>query len=308
MQEPNISSISDLVGNTPLIEIPHKKSEKVKIYAKCEWYNPSGSVKDRAANNIFKSALKNGDLYNRILIDATSGNTGLAFAMLGAFYQIPVELALPENASVERKLLIQNYGTKLHLTSAFEGTDGAQKFVQDLVKSYPDKFYYPDQYNNELNWKAHFESTGPEIWKQTSETVTHFLAGLGTSGTFVGTSRFLKNKGVTCISVQPDSPMHGLEGWKHMETALVPGIYDSTVADFEKSVSTDRSFSFARAAFCHLGLALSPSSAANLLSSIELANDLDSGVIVTIFADNASKYLQDLFWKDDDYIIENPFF
>ncbi|RAP29468.1 cysteine synthase [Candidatus Marinamargulisbacteria bacterium SCGC AG-343-D04] len=301
-------SIYDLVGNTPLLEIVHNRSESVKILAKCEWYNPSGSVKDRAAHCIFQDALKSGELSNKILIDATSGNTGLAFAMLGAFYQVPIELALPENASLERKLLIKNYGAKIHFTSSMEGTDGAQRFVQDLVKQYPEKYFYPDQYNNELNWKAHFQTTGPEIWSQTKGAVSHFVAGLGTSGTFVGTSKFLKEKGVHCVSVQPDNPLHGLEGWKHMETAIVPGIYDASVADDNRVVSTDRAFSYARSAFCHLGLALSPSSAANLVVAKDMADSLESGVVVTVFPDNASKYLQDSFWKDDDYIIENPFF
>lgn len=301
-------SLEDLVGCTPLLEIKHSRSNNVKIFAKCEWTNPSGSVKDRAAYSIFKHALDNDLLLNKILIDATSGNTGLAFAMLGANFQVPIELALPENASIERKLLIKSYGAKLHLTSPLEGTDGAQMYVQNLIQKYPDTYYYPDQYNNENNWKAHYNTTGPEIWTQTKNEVTHFITGLGTSGTFVGTSKFLKNKGVTCIAVHPDNPMHGLEGWKHMQTAIVPGIYDSLVAHDNVEVSTQMAYSYARAAFCHLGLALSPSSAANLASALILSKELTEGVIVTVFPDNASKYLHDSFWNDDDYIIENPFF
>jgi len=302
-----VKKLNDLVGNTPLLEIKHSRSDCVKIYAKCEWYNPSGSVKDRAAYAIFKHALDQGLLLNKILIDATSGNTGLAYAMLGAYYQIPVELVLPENASKERKLLIKNYGAKIHYSSPLEGTDGAQLMVDRLIKEYPDLYYYPDQYNNENNWKAHFETTGPEIWSQTDGKVTHFVTGLGTSGTFVGTSRFLKEKGVFCISIQPDSPMHGMEGWKHMPTAIVPGIYDTSVANQEAVVDTHDAYCYARAAFCHLGLALSPSSAANLVLAHRLSKQLDHGVIVTVFPDNASKYLQESFWNDDDYSIENPF-
>ena len=240
------AKISDLVGNTPLVEIKHPNSSHVKVMAKLEWYNPSGSIKDRAANHIFQHSLKLGMLNNKILIDATSGNTGLSFAMLGASYQVPIELALPENASLERKLLIKNYGAKIHYTSKLEGTDGAQKFVRKLVNEYPDIYYYPDQYNNELNWKAHFENTAPEIWNQTEGKITHFVAGLGTSGTFVGNARFLKPKGVSCISVQPDNPMHGLEGWKHMLTALVPGIYDDSIADDSMEVSTQDAYAYAK--------------------------------------------------------------
>jgi len=303
-----VQHLHDLVGNTPLLEIRHKRADVVKIFAKCEWYNPSGSVKDRAAFFMFKHALDSGLLHNKVLIDATSGNTGLAYAMLGAHYQIPIELVLPENASAERKLLLKNYGAKIHYSSPLEGTDGAQLMVETLLKQFPDMYYYPDQYNNEYNWKAHYESTGPEIWNQTEGKVTHFVAGLGTSGTFMGTSRFLKEKGVFCMSVQPDSPMHGLEGWKHMPTAIVPGIYDSSLADDDGHVGTHDAYCYARAAFCHLGLALSPSSAANLVLAHRLSQQLDIGTIVTVFPDNSAKYLQDSFWNDDDYCIENPFF
>jgi len=302
-----IKTVVDLVGNTPCIEIFHQRSDKVRILAKCEWYNPSGSVKDRAALSMFQHALDQGLLDNKILIDATSGNTGLAFAMLGAFYKIPIELALPENASVERKLLMRNYGAKIHYTSAHEGTDGAQQYVKSLLEKDEHLYYYPDQYNNPYNWKAHYNHTGPEIWEQTQHSVTHFITGLGTSGTFVGTSTFLKEKGVNCIAVQPDSPMHGLEGWKHMPTALVPGIYNADIADDNVVISTDVAYSYAKSAFCHLGLALSPSSAANLAAAHRLSKSIDRGVIVTVFPDNASKYLQDRFWSDDDYISENPF-
>ena len=302
-----MTSITDLVGNTPLIEIPHPNQDKVSVFAKCEWYNPSGSVKDRAAANMVQDALEKGQLDGKILIDATSGNTGIAYAMIGAALQIPVELALPENASEERKLILKNYGVTLHLTSAMEGTDGAQRAVKQIVEDNPDKYFYPDQYNNDNNWRAHYNHTGPEIWAQTDHSVTHFVAGLGTTGTFCGTSKFLQEKGVTCIAVHPDNPMHGLEGWKHMETAIVPGIYDNTIADQNAEVSTEKAFQYAKAATQYLGLMISPSAAANLVVALETAAALESGVVVTVFPDNAMKYLKDPFWSDDAYHIENPF-
>ena len=302
-----MTSLINLVGNTPLIEISYFKSKNVKILAKCEWYNPSGSVKDRAAANMVQDALNKGLLKNKVLIDATSGNTGIAYAMIGAALNIPIELALPKNASEERKLILENYGVKLHLTDPMEGTDGAQRYVKSIVAENPDKYFYPDQYNNDNNWKAHYKGTGPEIWRQSNGEVTHYIAGLGTTGTFIGTSRFLQEKNVECTAVHPDNPMHGLEGWKHMETAIVPGIYDTSVADHNVHVSTEKAFQYARAASQYLGLLISPSSAANLVAALDLAEKIDSGTIVTVFPDNAMKYLKDSFWSDDDYSIDNPF-
>lgn len=318
-----MATILDLVGNTPLIEIQHPYQDKVNVFAKCEWYNPSGSVKDRAAANMVQDALSKGQLEGKVLIDATSGNTGIAYAMIGAALGIPVELALPENASEERKLILRNYGVTLHLTNAMEGTDGAQRAVKTIVENNPDKYFYPDQYNNDNNWKAHYKHTGPEIWQQTNQSVTHYVAGLGTTGTFCGTSRFLQEKGVHCIAVHPDNPMHGLEGWKHMETAIVPGIYDETIADENVEISTEKAFQYAKAASKYLGLMISPSAAANLAVAVDLAQKLanthagsaerpkvstkNKPTIVTIFPDNAMKYLKDTFWSDHDYDIENPF-
>ncbi|MBT5856344.1 cysteine synthase family protein [bacterium] len=300
-------SLLDRIGNTPLREIPYPKSDKVRVFAKLEWCNPSGSVKDRAAANMIQDALEKGQLEGKTLIDATSGNTGIAYAMLGASLGIPIELALPENASKERQLILRNYGAKIHLTSAMEATDGSQRFVEQLVNENPDKYFYPDQYNNPNNWGVHVKTTGPEIWRQTDEKITHFIAGLGTTGTFVGTSRYLQPKGVTCISVQPNTPMHGLEGWKHMETAIVPGIYDNTIADSTMTADTEQAFRLAKAASKYLGLMLSPSAAANLSVAFDLADQIGSGTIVTTFADNGMKYLQDAFWTNDDYNISNPF-
>ena len=301
------NSIFELIGNTPLIPITHKKQKKVKIYAKAEYYNPGGSVKDRPVKAIIQNALDKGLLTKKNLIDATSGNTGIAYAMIGAELGINIELAIPENASPERKRILELYGAKLHYTNRLEGTDGAQTFVKNLLNKKPDEYYYPDQYNNENNWKSHYTGTGPEIWKDTKEKITHFCTGIGTSGTFVGTTRFLKKKGVKCVQVLPDNPIHGLEGWKHLPTSIVPAIYDPTLADHTLSVSTENAFSYAIAASRYLGLLISPSSAANLWAAIELSKDIEEGYIVTIFPDNALKYLRDDFWSIQSYKIANPF-
>ncbi len=301
------SCLFDLIGNTPLISIRHKKSPSVSIYAKAEYANPGGSVKDRPVRSIIQDALGKGLLTNKILIDATSGNTGIAYAMMGADMGLPIELAVPENVSRERKSILELYGAKIHYTSRFEGTDGAQNFVTNLVAKNPERYYYPDQYNNENNWKAHYTTTGPEIWEQTKGKVTHFCAGIGTSGTFVGSSRFLQTRGVKCVQVLPDNPIHGLEGWKDLETAIVPGIYDKNIADDTLLVSTESAFSYAIAAARYLGLLISPSSAANLWAALELAKQQKEGHIVTVFPDNALKYLQDDFWSKKDFFIPNPF-
>jgi len=300
--------LDELIGKTPLLEIRHSRSNKVKIFAKCEWVNPSGSIKDRVAISIFKDALEKDLLLNKILIDATSGNTGVSLSMLGAVFQIPVELVIPENASLQNKLMIQNYGAKLHFTSPENGTDGAQWYLKNLINEYPEIYYHPNQYSNCNNWKAHFNTTAPEIWSQTNNKITHFISGLGTSGTFVGVSKFLKEKNVKCVAVHPDSRNHGLQGWKYFKTEMIPSIYDNYIADKHVEVSTKTAYSFAKSAFCHLGLSLSPSSAGNLAAALNLSKELNDGVIVTIFPDNASKYLQDIFWKDDNIKTENPFF
>ena len=300
-------SLLDYVGNTPLYEIKHSRSQSVKLFAKLEWFNPGGSVKDRAAKGMLKEALKKKWLTNKILIEATSGNTGISLAMFCASFNIPIEIALPENASIERKRILKNYGAQIHLTDPLMGTDGAQNFVKDIVTKNPDKYYYPDQYNNPANWQAHYQTTGPEIWSQSNHDVTHFVAGLGTTGSFIGTSRYLKQHNVECIEVHPDNPMHGLEGWKHLPSVIVPQIYDDTVADKKLEVSTEDAFTYAKAASRFLGLQISPSSAANLCASLKVVQELDSGVVVTLFPDNGNKYLNDSFWEDDDYDIEDPF-
>lgn len=281
------------VGQTPLHRITRLFNKPgVHIYAKKEWEQLSGSVKARAGYNIFRSAIERGHLSrNRILLDATSGNTGIAYATIGKRLQVPVTLCLPENASAERKEILRALGAEIIFTSRFEGTDGAQQVAKALATEYPDKYYYADQYKNDNNWKAHYYSTAPEI-VDALPTVTHFIAGLGTTGTFVGTGRRLKElkTDITLISLQPDSALHGMEGWKHMETAIIPAIYDEKVADANWEIGTEEAYATLKAAYELEGLLLSPSAAANLAGAIRLANELEQGTVVTIFPDNADKY------------------
>ncbi len=306
-----IKSIVESIGNTPLIEIPNKQNTEVRILAKLEYFNPGGSVKDRAAKKIIMQAIKEKKIYphsaKKILIDATSGNTGIAYAMIGAALGIAVELAIPENASSERLLMLKNYGVKTHLTPADESTDGSQRFVQNYIQS-REQYYYPDQYSNDCNWQAHYETTGPEIWHQTNKTITHFCCGIGTSGTFVGNSRYLQRHHVKTVQLLPDSALHALEGWKHLETATIPAIYDASLAADTLTVATERGYEYAIASSRYLGLMISPSSGANLYGAFQLSQKIKKGVLVTVFPDNASKYLSEAFWNNDDYLIENPFF
>src|SRR5215468_2982628 len=241
------STVLDLIGRTPLVRLPHFEREVpgVELYAKAEWQNPGGSVKDRAAFRMITDGEASGRLRPGLtIVDATSGNTGIAYAMVGAARGYQVLLCLPENASPERKLILRALGAELVLTSPLEGTDGAIREARRLVAADPDRYFYPDQYNNEANWRAHFDTTAPEIIEQTSGRLTHFVAGLGTSGTFIGTGRRLRqfNASIKVISFQPDSPFHGLEGLKHMESAIVPPIYDATLADEDLRVGTERAY------------------------------------------------------------------
>jgi cysteine synthase B len=291
-----VSSVRGLekkIGNTPLHKITRLFSKKkVHIYAKKEWMQLSGSVKARAAYNIIRKAIESGELSRqRTLLDATSGNTGIAYAHIAHLLGIPVALCLPENASKERKDILESLGVRLILTSRFEGTDGAQQVAKDLAEEDPIGYYYADQYKNQYNWKAHYHTTAPEIFRELPE-ITHFVAGLGTTGTFVGTSRRLRelNPSIQLISLQPDFALHGLEGWKHLETAIVPQIYDPSVADANYEVSTEEAHEIIKAAYKHEGLLLSPSSAANLAGTIRLAQQLDEGTLVTVLPDNADKY------------------
>jgi cysteine synthase B len=293
-----------LVGNTPLLKLRNIAADvgEVELYAKAEWLNPGGSVKDRPALNMILDGERRGLLTrDKIILDATSGNTGIAYAWIGASRGYRVKLALPQNASEERKRILKAYGVDLVLTSPLEGSDGAIREARRLYAENPDLYFYPDQYNNEANWRAHYETTALEIWNQTAGRITHFVAGLGTSGTFVGTSRRLKelNPEIRCLSFQPDSPFHGLEGMKHMATAIVPGIYDATVADADYEVSTEEAHEYARLLGLREGLLVGVSAAAAMACSVRVAKEIKQGVIVTIFSDSADKYLSERFWEAD---------
>ena len=289
-----LRQVEKFIGNTPLYPVTKLHTKKsVKIYAKLEWHQLSNSVKARAGFNIIKNAILNGDINEyKGLIDASSGNTAVAYASIGAKLGIPVTLCVPENASATKKNALQALGANIVFTSKFGGTDEAQQKAKELSEENPLQYFYTNQYANDNNWKAHYNGTAIEIWNQTKEKVTHFIAGLGTSGTFVGTGRKLKelNNEIQTISLQPDSAMHGLEGWKHLESAIVPEIYDSTIADENWFVDTYEAFDLIKDAAKFEGLLLSPSSAANLLGALQLAEKIDEGVIVTTFADHASNY------------------
>jgi cysteine synthase B len=281
------------IGRTPLHRITKLFAKPgVTLLAKKEWQQLSGSVKARAAYHIFKAAIDSGALNsNKTLLDATSGNTGIAYATIGQQLNIPVTLCLPENASAERKEILQSLGAEIIYTSRFEGTDGAQEVARELATTHPDKYFYADQYKNDNNWKAHYHTTALEILHAVP-CVTHFVAGLGTTGTFTGTGRRLKewNAAIHLTSLQPDNPLHGMEGWKHLETAVVPTIYDNTLADENIEISTEETYEIIKAAHKHEGLLLSPSAAANLAGAIKVASKLEKGFVVTILPDNADKY------------------
>jgi len=291
----------ELVGNTPLVRLRNilPRSRSVEIYAKAEWFNPGGSVKDRPALNMILEGERSGLLTpDKTILDATSGNTGIAYAWIGAARGYKVKLALPQNASEERKRILRSYGAELVMTSPLEGSDGAIREARRLYSESPDLYFYADQYNNPANWKAHYETTALEIWEQTGSRITHFVAGLGTSGTFVGTSRRLKelNPEIKAISFQPDSPFHGLEGLKHMETAIVPGIYDPATADQNIEISTEAAHRYARELGRREGLLVGISAGAALACALKVANTLEEGVIVTVFPDGGDKYLSERFW------------
>lgn len=294
-------SLLDLIGNTPLLRL--RKFERpfpsVELYAKAEWQNPGGSVKDRPASRMVLEGLKSGALKpGKIILDATSGNTGIAYAMIGAVLGYRVRLCVPSNVTHERKRILHAYGAELVFTSPLEGSDGAIREARRLYASDPDLYFYPDQYNNEGNWRAHYDTTGLEILEQTKGRITHFVAGLGTSGTFVGTGRRLRDEkpGIKLISFQPDSPMHGLEGLKHMATAIVPGIYDDRLADEDLRVSTEDAYTCVRRLAQEEGVLGGISSGAALAACLRVAERIGSGVIVTVFPDAADKYLSERFW------------
>jgi S-sulfo-L-cysteine synthase (O-acetyl-L-serine-dependent) len=301
------STVLDMIGRTPLVRLAHferEVPEGVELYGKAEWQNPGGSVKDRAAARMILDGEASGQLRpGKIIIDATSGNTGIAYAMVGAARGYKVRLCLPENASPERKLILKALGAELVLTNPLEGTDGAIREARRLYAADPDTYFYPDQYNNEANWRAHYDTTAVEIIEQTSGRLTHFVAGLGTSGTFVGTGRRLRkfNPSIKLISFQPESPFHGLEGLKHMDSAIVPGIYDPSLADADLRISTERSYQMVLRLAREMGLMAGISSGSAVAVMIDVAQSLDRGsVVVTVFPDGAEKYLNEPFWATGD--------
>jgi len=303
------TDILSRIGNTPLLRLARIAADLpgIEIYAKAEYFNPGGSVKDRAALHMILDGERTGLLTpDRIILDSTSGNTGIAYAMIAAVKGYRVLLCLPANASMERKRILKAYGAEVVLTDPAEGSDGAIRKCREMYESDPSRYYYPDQYNNPANWKAHFETTGPEILEQTGGRITHFVAGLGTSGTFTGVTRRLRRDmpGVKCYSAQPASGFHGIEGLKYMPTAIVPGIYDETLADGNLWLETEDAYRMVRRLARDEGLLVGISSGANVVAALRLGRELcDAGqtaVIVTIFSDSADKYLSEQFWDEDD--------
>jgi cysteine synthase B len=292
------------IGNTPLLRLRlGREFPQVEFYAKAEWFNPGGSVKDRAASRMILEGERSGELRpGKIILDATSGNTGIAYAMIGAARGYKVTLCLPSSASEERKRILAAYGAELVITPGDEGSDGAIRRVRELYGAHPEKYFYPDQYSNPANVEAHFQTTGPEIWRQTDGRVTHFVAGLGTSGTFVGVTRFLKQRhpGIRAISFQPSSSFHGLEGLKHMATAIVPAIYDPKLADEDLAISTEDAYTMVKQLAREEGLLAGISSGAAMQACLDVASRLPQGqdaVIVTVFPDSGDKYLSERFWE-----------
>ena len=300
-------TLLDLVGNTPLIRLRNVAADlapDVEVYAKAEWYNPSGSVKDRAALWMIRAGERSGALRPGMRIaDATSGNTGIAYATIGAALGYGVTVAMPANASPERKRVLRSLGAEMLLTNAMEGMDCAIHTIQELVAADPERYFYPDQYNNPANVQAHYESTGPEIWEQTGGRITHFVAGLGTSGTFMGTGRRLRefDPAIQLLGMQPDNGMHAIEGVKHMATTtMVPGIYAPDFPDGLVEVTTDEAYAMTRTLGRLEGLLVGISSGANVAAALKVARQLERGVIVTILCDSAAKYLSDRFWDEAD--------
>jgi len=301
------SFVAERIGATPLIRLeqPVRGLEGITLLAKAEWANPGGSVKDRAAASMVADARTRGLLVpGKTLLDATSGNTGIAFAMLGAALGFPVHLAMPSNVSPERKRVLRAFGAKVDWTDPDQGSDGAIRRARELAGNEPERFCYMDQYSNDANWLAHYRTTGPEIWQQTEGQITHFVAGLGTSGTFMGTTRKLKemNPAIQAVSFQPDSPFHGLEGLKHMGTAMVPAIYNPHLADRALEIETEAAYEMARRLAREEGLLVGISAAAAVVASVKIAQEEAtagrSAVIVTVLPDAADKYLSERFWEE----------
>ena len=307
LQRPG-QSLLERIGNTPLLRFDRLTAHipGVTLLGKAEWHNPGGSVKDRAAANIVAEGRRSGRFSSgRILLDATSGNTGIAYAMLGAAEGFPVTLCMPTNVSVERKKILQAYGANILYTDPADGSDGAVRMARELAAKHPDLYFYADQYSNDANWLAHYHGTANEIWQQTEGRITHFVAMLGTSGTFMGTTRRLKelNPAIRCISLQPDSSFHGIEGAKHMATAIVPKIYDPTLADQNLEIATEDAHAMARRIARENGLLLGISAAAGIFGSLRVSEQLSlrkeqEAVVVTILCDSGDKYLSERFWTE----------
>jgi S-sulfo-L-cysteine synthase (O-acetyl-L-serine-dependent) len=297
------ANVTELVGGTPLLELPRISAETpgVRIFGKAEWYNPGGSVKDRPALWMIRDGEKSGALTpGKTILDATSGNTGIAYAWIGAALGYRVKLCMPKNASEERKKILRAFGVDFVLTDPGEGSDGAIREARRLYAEDPERYFYPDQYSNPANPRAHYESTAPEIWEQTDGEITHFVAGLGTSGTFVGTATRLKELSpeIQVVSFEPESPFHGLEGMKHMESAIVPPIYDPTLADENRRASTEEAYEMVKRVAREEGILIGISAGAAVATSLQVAREIGSGVVVTILCDGADKYLSESFWED----------
>ena len=299
------------IGNTPMLSFDALTGDlpRVKLLGKAEWHNPGGSIKDRAAASIVAEARRAGKLGpGKTLLDSTSGNTGIAYAMLGAAIGFPVTLCVPENVSPERKRILQAYGANIIYTDPAEGSDGAIKIARQFAERHPDLYFYADQYSNDANWRAHYETTANEIWQQTEGHITHFVAMLGTTGTFVGTTRRLKelNPQIRCISLQPDSAFHGIEGAKHLPSAIVPRIYDASLADQNLEIVTEDAHAMARRLAREQGLLVGVSAAAAVVGSLRVIERLEPerlekdrrATVVTILCDSGDKYLSERFWHE----------
>jgi S-sulfo-L-cysteine synthase (O-acetyl-L-serine-dependent) len=297
------TNVTELVGGTPLLEMPRISAETpgVRIFGKAEWYNPGGSVKDRPALWMIRDGEKSGALTpGKTILDATSGNTGIAYAWIGAALGYRVKLCMPRNASEERKKILRAFGVDFVLTDPGEGSDGAIREARHLYAEDPERYFYPDQYSNPANPRAHYESTAPEIWEQTDGEITHFVAGLGTSGTFVGTATRLRELSpeIRVVSFEPESAFHGLEGMKHMESAIVPPIYDPSIADENRLASTEEAYEMVKRVAREEGILIGISAGAAVATSLQVAREIESGVVVTILCDGADKYLSESFWED----------
>ena len=309
LQRESGRKILDAIGNTPLLRLSgiERDLRGVELYAKAEWLNPGGSVKDRPAARMICEGLESGRLTrDQRILDATSGNTGIAYAMIGAALGFGVTLCVPSNITPERRRILRAYGPELIFTDPLDGSDGAIREARRRFAADPDRWFYADQYNNDFNWRAHYDTTANEIWEQTEHRVTHFVAGLGTSGTFVGTSRRLRelNRSVTLVSVQPESPLHGLEGLKHMASAIVPGIYDPSLADIDLGVSTEDAYAMTKRLAREEGLLVGISSGANLAGAMKVLQGAgmknSPAVTVIIFPDGGERYLSERFWSDPE--------